>query len=123
MEWNVVQTEPFETWFLGLTGKEQAKLLAAILQLKALGPTLPFPLSSAIKGARHALRELRIQVDGQPYRILYAFDPERSAVLLVGGDKTGDARWYKRAVHHAEHLFDEHLASLKEDDNGGGEDA
>lgn len=118
MEWNVVQTETFETWFLDLTGKEQAKILAAILQLKALGPTLPFPLSSAIKGARHALRELRIQIAGQPYRVLYAFDPERSAVLLVGGDKTGDERWYKRSVPEADRLFDEHLASLEEDDDG-----
>lgn len=59
------------------------------------------------------MRELRIQRKGKPYRILYAFDPRRAAILLLGGDKTGNNRWYKKNIPIADKLYDEHLASLK----------
>jgi hypothetical protein len=55
------------------------------------------------------MRELRIQHAGRPYRILYAFDPIRQAVLLMGGDKTGDDRWYEKAIRLADKLFAEYL--------------
>jgi hypothetical protein len=54
------------------------------------------------------MRELRIQHVGHPYRILYAFDPIRQAILLVGGDKTGDNRWYEKAIRLADKLFSEY---------------
>jgi len=60
------------------------------------------------------MRELRIQHRGRPYRILYAFDPLRTAILLTGGNKTGDKRWYEKFVPVAERLFAEHLKTLKE---------
>ena len=60
------------------------------------------------------MRELRIQYAGHPYRILYAFEPERSAVLIIGGDKTGDDSWYDRYVPRAEAIFKEYLEELKE---------
>ena len=57
---------------------------------------LRFPHSSGVKGSKHDhMRELRIQHQGRPYRVLYAFDPRRVAILLIGGDKTGDDRWYE----------------------------
>jgi hypothetical protein len=59
------------------------------------------------------MRELRIQHRGEPFRVLYAFDPRRTAVLLVGGRKTGERRWYDRMVRAADRLFDEHLDDLK----------
>jgi hypothetical protein len=59
------------------------------------------------------MRELRIQHQGQPYRVLYAFDPRRNAILLIGGDKTGNDRWYEEFVPTADRLYDAHLASLK----------
>ena len=58
------------------------------------------------------MRELRVQHDGQPYRILYAFDPRRSAILLIGGNKTGDNRWYDVFVPIADRLYNEHLVEL-----------
>jgi hypothetical protein len=58
------------------------------------------------------MRELRIQHVGRPYRILYALDPIRQAVLLVGGDKTGDSRWYEKAIRLADKLFSEYLRGL-----------
>ena len=61
------------------------------------------------------MRELRTQHGGRPYRTLYAFDPRRSAILLVGGDKTGDNRWYEEHLPIADQLYDEHLAQLRKE--------
>ncbi len=60
------------------------------------------------------MRELRIQHEGRPYRVLYAFDPNRDAVLLIGGDKTGNNRWYEIFVPVADRLYAEHVKELKE---------
>jgi hypothetical protein len=61
------------------------------------------------------MRELRIQVEGRPYRVLYAFNPLRDAILLLGGDKTGDGRWYAVNVPAADYLYDEHLTELNKE--------
>jgi hypothetical protein len=60
------------------------------------------------------MRELRIQHQGWPLRVLYAFDPSRSAILLVGGDKSGNNRWYKAYVPIADRLYDEYLDETKQ---------
>jgi hypothetical protein len=59
------------------------------------------------------MRELRIQHQGSPYRVLYAFDPRRVALLLIGGDKTGNDRWYEENVPVADRIYDAHLAELE----------
>jgi hypothetical protein len=59
------------------------------------------------------MRELRVQHRGHPYRVLYAFDPRRVAILLIGGDKTGHDRWYEQFVLVADRLYDRHLETLK----------
>lgn len=61
------------------------------------------------------MRELRIQHKGMPYRVLYALDPRRSAILLIGGNKTGKDRWYDEHVPQADKLYDEHLHELREE--------
>jgi hypothetical protein len=61
------------------------------------------------------MRELRVQHAGRPYRVLYAFDPRRAAILLLGGDKTGDNRWYAVNVPKADALYDEHLKTLRKE--------
>jgi len=66
------------------------------------------------------MRELRIQHAGRPYRVLYAFDPRRSALLLIGGDKTGDSKWYEQNVPIADRLYDQHLAALVKEDKPHG---
>ena len=63
--------------------------------------------------ASGGMRELRIQHQGRPFRVLYAFDPRRAAILLIGGEKTGDDRWYEAFVPRADELFDEHLETLR----------
>jgi hypothetical protein len=78
--------------------------------LEERGVPLPFPYSTRIKDSTK-LRELRIQHAGNPYRVLYAFDPKRNAILLLGGKKSGDDRWYDTYIPKAEKLF---TAFLKE---------
>ncbi len=64
------------------------------------------------------MRELRVQSQGRPLRILYAFDPRRTAILLIGGDKTGltDERFYGTHIPLADHLYDEHLEAMKREE-------
>jgi hypothetical protein len=61
------------------------------------------------------MRELRIQHAGKPYRVLYAFDPRRTAILLIGGDKTGNARWYTKFIPIADAFYDQHIEDLKKE--------
>ena len=114
MTWNVEYNDEFEVWWLTLTESEQESVSASVGLIEALGPNLPFPHSSGIAQSRHGhMRELRIQHQGRPYRVLYAFDPRRSAILLLGGDKTGDGRWYEVHIPIADRCYDEHLNELR----------
>jgi hypothetical protein len=84
--------------------------------LEHFGTQLPFPHSSGITGSKHGhMRELRIQHQGRPFRVLYAFDPRRTSILLIGGDETGNDRWYEMYVPVADRLYDEHLAQLRKE--------
>ena len=116
MEWDVEYTDEFEIWWEGLTVAEQEDVSATIELLETRGPQLPFPYSSGINGSKHShMRELRIQHHGRPYRVLYAFDPRRMAILLIGGDKTGKDEWYDENVPIADRLYDEHIKELKKE--------
>jgi hypothetical protein len=116
MTWDVEGTDEFLEWFLGLDKAESKSVANVVDMLEELGPRLGFPHSSKIVGSSYGqMRELRIQHQGRPYRVLYAFDPRRSALLLLGGDKTGDDRWYDRTVPRADQLFGQHLKDLQED--------
>jgi hypothetical protein len=64
------------------------------------------------------MRELRSQCKGQPLRTFYAFDPRRTAILLIGGDKTGDDRFYDVMVPLADRIYDNYLSEIKEEENG-----
>ena len=111
--WGVEFTEEFEAWWHTLTEEEQISLDASVRPLEILGPALGYPHSSGIFGSRHGhMRELRTQFRGKPLRTLYAFDPRRTAILLIGGDKTGNNRWYDEYVAKADALYDEHLRQL-----------
>jgi hypothetical protein len=120
MEYSVEYTDEFGLWWDGLTESEQISIDAHVRQLEKRGPNLSFPYSSSVHGSRHAhMRELRIQSGGKPLRVFYAFDPRRMAILLIGGDKTGDKRFYDRMIPLADDLYDTHLAELaKEKDDG-----
>ena len=114
MSWNVEYTDEFGDWWATLTEAQQEDISAAAEVLIERGPDLPFPYSSGIEGSRHDhMRELRVQSGGKPLRIFYAFDPIRTAILLIGGNKTGDNRFYKKMIPIADHLYDEHIVELK----------
>lgn len=75
------------------------------------------PYADTVKGSRHAnMKELRTQSLGRPLRTFFAFDPRRAAILLIGGDKTGDKRFYDRMIPVADRLYDEHVARLRRED-------
>lgn len=115
MAWNIEVTVEFEAWHMTLTADEQADLDASIQLLAEYGPRLSRPHADTLVGSRHSnMKELRTQSGGKPLRTFFAFDPQRSAILLVGGDKTGDKRFYKRMIPLADELFDRHLAELQE---------
>ncbi len=114
MSWEVEYSDEFEAWWNTLSEDAQVSIDASVRLLEERGPQLSFPHSSGIKDSRHShMRELRTQHDGRPYRTLYAFDPRRTAILLIGGDKTGNDRWYQQTVPIADQLYDDHLEQLK----------
>ena len=114
MPWDVEFSSEFGTWWDALSVAEQESIVPVVRLLELHGASLRFPYSSGITGSRHShMRELRIQHQGRPYRVLYAFDPRRAAILLIGGDKTGNHRWYDEYVPVADRIYDEHAASLK----------
>ena len=114
MVWDVEFSDEFGEWWDGLTVAEQKSVDYTISLLQELGPTLRMPHSSGVQMSRHAqMRELRIQHEGRPYRVLYAFDPRRAAMLLIGGEKTGNDRWYEEYVPRADAIYDRHLRELQ----------
>jgi len=120
--WNVWCSSPrnFECWWNSLSIEEQESVTYSVDLLARLGIELKFPHSSRISRSRYAhMRELRIQHQGRPYRVLYAFDPQRNAVLLIGGDKTGNEQWYETFVPLADRLYERHLIELEKSDNHG----
>ena len=116
MVWSVEYTNEFGDWWETLAASEREDVSALVELLGEHGPGLPYPQCSGIKGSRHGhMRELRVQSGGKPIRVFYAFDPRRTAILLVGGDKTGDGLFYRRFVPLADRLYDVHLEELKEE--------
>jgi hypothetical protein len=111
--WIVLVTDVWSQWWDTLDESEQESVAVSISLLRERGPSLPRPHADTLRGSAHSnMRELRTQHHGRPLRTLYAFDPERQAILLCGGDKTGDDRFYDRMIPLADRLFSEHLADL-----------
>jgi hypothetical protein len=114
--WEVEFSDEFGNWWESLTVAEQKSVDFTVSLLQEAGPALRMPHSSGVRMSRHAhMRELRIQHEGRPYRVLYAFDRRRTAMLLIGGDKTGKDRWYEEYVPLADAIYDRRLRELDED--------
>ena len=112
--WEVEYTDEFKEWWQALTEGQQDDVAARVELLADFGPDLPYPYSSSIGSSRHGvMRELRVQSAGKPIRVFCAFDPRRSSILLIGGDKTGNDRFYEEYVPLADALYDEHLNELR----------
>jgi hypothetical protein len=114
MSWDVRFTASFNTWFYSLHEDQQVDLAARLLLLRQRGPALGRPSVDSIKGSRHSnMKELRYSSAGA-LRVLFMFDPTRTAILLLGGDKSSGegprwAAWYRLNIALADRLYDEHL--------------
>ena len=116
MPWTVSFADEFEPEFDALDEEIQDAILARVLLLEREGPSLGRPHVDTLTGSKHAnMKELRCTAAGGVWRIAFAFDPDRQAILLVGGDKSGgsEKRFYKQLIARADDRFDRHLAQRK----------
>jgi hypothetical protein len=121
MQWEVEYTDAFGAWWDSLTEAEQISVRASVQVLGERGPALGRPHVDSIKGSKFPnMKELRAQHSGEPYRILFAFDPRRTAILLIGGNKIGNNRWYREFISKADKLYEAHLRTLTHEDHGRG---
>ena len=113
MTWEVEVTDEFVSWYRTLQLSESDAVDEAVALLEDRGPALGRPLADTLQGSRLPnLKELRPL--GGSIRILFAFDPRRVAILLLGGDKSGQWQsWYQMMIPRAEQLYDDHLAQLR----------
>lgn len=108
--WKIIKTDTFSEWFCAQDIAAQNDVLETIKVLAAYGPQLGRPYVDTVYDSRHSnMKELIVQSKGRPFRIFFAFDPKRQAVLLVGGNKQVDKRFYKRMITIADKLLDEYL--------------
>ena len=117
MTWSVFLHDEFQDEFEQFPQKVQDELLACTLILQKMGPQLKRPLADTLKGSKHAnMKELRFKVSNGVWRVAYAFDPQRQAILLVAGNKSGvsQTRFYKQLIAKADKRFDKHLKQLKQ---------
>ena len=117
MTWEVLFHEEFEPEFDGLPEDVQDELLANANLLEQFGPHLGRPRADTLNGSRHAnMKELRFEAADGVWRVAFAFDPDRKAILLVCGDKSGgsEKRFYRRLITKADARFDVHLGRLKQ---------
>jgi hypothetical protein len=117
--WEVEYTDEFEEWWETLGEVEQKRVSFSVNLLRQCGPSLSFPHSTDVRQSKHkSMRELRTQCEGRPLRTFYAFDPRRIAILLIGGDKTGNDRFYDEFVPIADKIYDNYLKEIQEENNG-----
>ncbi|AVD81746.1 addiction module toxin RelE [Pseudomonas sp. SWI6] len=122
MTWLVEFCDEFEPEFEAMDEAVQDELLAQLKLLERFGPELGRPQVDTLNDSKHAnMKELRFKADDGVWRVAFAFDPERKAVLLVGGDKSGgsEKRFYKALIKNADARFDRHLSTLKKGKGNG----
>jgi hypothetical protein len=112
MAWSVEFVDEFEEEFDRFSPAVQDELLAQAKLLELFGPSLGRPRVDTLKGSKHPnMKELRFDVDGGVWRVAFAFDPRRRAMLLAAGDKSGVSQklFYRRLIEKADKRFDAHL--------------
>jgi hypothetical protein len=113
MVWEVEVSDEFRAWYEDLTTGERMSVATCVELLELNGPGLGRPYVDTLNGSAYPnMKELRVQHQGRPYRILFAFDPRRNAYLILGGDKTGDKDWYVDAIRRADAIYAQHLKEI-----------
>lgn len=116
-DWEIEYTDEFGDWWDTLSADERDALDRSVLLLMEWGPGLARPQADTVKGSKFDnMKELRTQCKGRPLRTFFAFDPRRTAILLIGGDKTGDKRFYERMIPEADRLYEQHLKELEREE-------
>ncbi len=114
--WDIEYADEFEKWWDTLSAEEQEKIDAKVGLLELSGPALGRPHADTVRGSRpQNMKELIVQYAGRPYRVFYALDPKRCAILLIGGIKTEGRRFYEEFIPLADRLYDQHLETLREE--------
>lgn len=117
MPYVLIYMTEFKDWLESEEEGLQDEALARLELLKERGPLLARPYVDTLKGSKLSnLKELRFDYDKAPIRILFAFDPKQQGIILLGGNKQGDKRWYDINIPIAEKRFSEHLEKLKKDE-------
>ena len=117
MTWDLEFHDVFELEFDALSADVQDAILAHAQLLKTFGPSLGRPRVDTLKGSRYSnMKELRFRAADGAWRVAFAFDPKRNAVLLIAGDKSGgsEKQFYKQLIKKADQRFDEHLKQSKD---------
>jgi hypothetical protein len=115
MTWEAEVSDEFYESYSGLGTAERISVAEGVGMLEENGPGLGRPFVDTLNGSVFPnMKELRVQHQGRPYRILFAFDPRRSAYLILGGDKTGDKNWYVDAIRRADSIYAQHLKEIGE---------
>ena len=115
MSWNVLFHDLFHDEFTAFAEDLQDELLAHARLLSQFGPELGRPIADTLNGSRHAnMKELRFDCNSEVWRVAFAFDPQRQAILLVAGNKRGldQRRFYRRLIEKADDRYDDHLAAI-----------
>ena len=118
VKWTVSFHDEFDSEFGALSEAVQDEMLAHARLLEQFGPLLGRPRVDTLKGSRHAnMKELRFDAADGVWRVAFAFDPKRKAILLVAGDKSGgsEKRFYRQLIAKADERFDGHLSHLKKE--------
>ncbi len=108
----VLATDEFRDWYLGIAQSEADAVTVSVERLEQMGIALSYPHSSEIRGTAYALRELRISAGRSPLRVFYAYDPRRDAVLLLGGSKAGNNRFYRQVIPRVEAIWERYLEDM-----------
>ena len=116
MCWSAYFHPKFQAEVLELPRAVRVELVASLELLREYGPALGRPDVDTLKNSRYAnMKELRFRADGGVWRVAFAFDPRRNAVLLIAGDKSGvsELKFYKRLIDKADRRYKEHLENLE----------
>src|SRR5271163_55939 len=122
MKWNVLLGDAFEGEFFALPPEVQTEILALSRLLQEFGPQLGRPRADTLKGSRHPnMKELRFDAANGVWRVAFAFGPNRKAILLAAGDKSGvsERRFYRRLIEKADERFDAHTAKIRQQKEKG----
>lgn len=115
MKWTVKLYDKFSEEFDGLNKEVQEELLAHALLLEEFGPQLGRPTVDTLKGSKHSnMKELRFKANNGVWRVIFAYDPKRQAILLIAGDKSGvsEKRFYKELIRKADERFTKYLREM-----------